>query len=289
MHRGAIVLGVLLAIGVAGGVFAIGVGQSIGVEFYSAGPSPTDAETPSVIAPTTSRPEPAVGTTASPSATPTPTPTPTPSDPDRDNLPTRYEESIGTDPMHKTVLLAVNYTSSASPLSAGDRSFLKASFEELKVVNPDGTTGITLHVVEEWNTTGNVTVNRTALRQGAVRYLAGRTRAKRCRHHYLVVGAPEGRRWGIANTGGWTSIVKSQATGFSGSREDVIVHEVLHNLVGKLDVSRDGVLSDGTHTKSGWLQPVAEMGGPSSLHPATREKLNDEGFANAFADQPGCL
>jgi hypothetical protein len=289
MDRGVVV--VVLLVGAAAGAYAVGGGQlgplsgasspaepsSIGTELVPDSGTKTTTQT------STSTPSP------TPSATDSPTPTPAPRDPDRDNLPTRYEESIGSDPMHKTVLLAVNYTGDVNPLSAGHRSFLKAKFDQLKVANPDGTTGIDLRVVEEWNTTGNVTVDATTLRRSARRYHVEETPAERCRHYYLLVGAADGHRWGVANTGGWTAIVKSDTTGFSGSREDVIVHELLHNLVGELDPSRGGVRPDGVHTSAGWLQPVAEMGGPSSLHPASRERLNERGFANGYADRPGCL
>jgi hypothetical protein len=292
MQRGAIVLGVLLAVGLSSGAYALDGGQSLGAVLgpepptqNPATPAPADSAASS-LGPTRTA---TASATPTPSPTATPSPTPTPADPDRDNLATRYEKSVGTDPMQKTVLLAVNYTSGTKPLSEGDRSFLKAKFEELKVVNPDGTTGVNLHIVEEWNSSGNAAVDPTTLQRNAIQYLAGRTPAEPCRHHYLLVGAPSGRRWGVANTAGWVSIVKSDTTGFSGSREDVIVHELLHNLVGNLDTSRSGVRPDGSHTNSGWLQPVAEMGGPSSLHSASREKLNEYGFANGYASEPGCL
>jgi hypothetical protein len=291
MRRLSVAVGVLLAIGVAGGVFALGSGDFPGRYLHSAGPSAIDGDrsTPAPGAPAPTGTPAGLDDTATPSPTATATATPRPRDPDRDNLPTRYEESIGTDPMHKTVLLAVNYTGNVTPLSDGDRSFLQAKFDQLKVLNPDGTTGIDLRVVEEWNSTAEVAVDPTTLRRSAKRYHAGETPADRCRHHYLLVGAAAGHRWGVANTGGWTAIVKSDTTGFSGSREDVIVHELLHTLVGQMDPTRGGVRSDGTHTTSGWLQPYAEMGGPSSLHPVARERLNERGFTNAFAPIPGCL
>jgi hypothetical protein len=296
-----IAVGILLAVAIAGGAYAIGIGPgSSGLLAEEATPKEPAVQTPTPPAPNAAGPD--DGTTASgggaaessalsPTGTPSPTPTatPTPKDPDADNLPTGYEESIGTDPMHKTVLLAVEYTGNASNLSAGDRSFLRTKFDQLKVTNPDGTTGVTLRIVEEWRTGDNVTVNSTTLRRRAISSLSNETPAQPCRHHYLVVGAPEGSRWGIAVTGGWTAIVKSERTGFSGSREDVIVHELLHNLVGELDPERSGVRPDGAHTQSGWLQPKAEMSGPSSLHAASREALNERGFANRFSDQPGCL
>lgn len=294
-----IIVGIVLAVAIAGGAYAIGLGPgSSGLLSEEATPGTPAVETPTPPASnapgaddgsTPSRAALEESSTPSSTATPSPTSTPSPEDPDADNLPTRYEESIGTDPQHKTVLLAVEYTGTASNLSAGDRSFLRTKFEQLKVANPDGTTGVTLRIVEEWRTGDNVTVNSTTLEQRAISYLSNRKPARPCRHHYLMVGAPEGPRWGIAVTGGWTAIVKSERTGFSGSREDVIVHELLHNLVGEIDPERSGVRRDGAHTQSGWLQPKAEMSGPSSLHAASREVLNERGFANRFSEQPGCL
>lgn len=143
------------------------------------------------------------------------------------------------DPCRMNVYLQVSETGNAS-LPPGMVAETERAFAELPVRNPDGSTGIDLHVVEGPNLDENVTFSRgdlDALRAEYYRNLTGERAG--VYHLALVVRFDEGtkRRYsGIAETPGRMIVIQHNPP--SGSA--LLVHEILHNLVGELPPSVDG-------------------------------------------------
>jgi hypothetical protein len=246
----------------------------------TANPTPTATETPSPSATPSPTPSP------TPTPTATPSPTPEPSDPDKDNLPSKYEKRIGTNPQRMTILVSVIHSHDSRRLSDEDKNEVKRRFSEMKVLNPDGSAGIDVLFVEESPFGVSIEANEEYIRQLIESYPEGDTPAEFCREHYVYMTRSGGEAWGIAHTGGWVSIVETGD--YTNARLDIMVHELLHNVVGEFDQSKDAVV-DGNHVKNGWLQPGEVPGGPYRLHDLSQEKLQSNGFANDYSNREGCL
>jgi hypothetical protein len=246
----------------------------------TATPTPTATQTPSPTATLSLTPSP------TPTPTATPSPTPEPSDPDKDNLPSKYEKRIGTNPQRMTILVSVVHSYDSKRLSDEDKNEVKRRFDEMKVLNPDGSVGIDVLFVEQNPFGASIEANEDYINQLIESYPEGDTPANFCREHYVYMTRGGGDAWGIAHTGGWVSIVETGD--YSNARLDIMVHELLHNVVGEFDQSINGVV-DGNHVKSGWLQPGEVPAGPYRLHDLTQEKLKSDGFANDYSNREGCL
>jgi hypothetical protein len=212
----------------------------------------------------------------SPTQTPSPTPTatPTPADPDADGLSSRRERSLGTDPQHKTLLVAVYYAAGVRQLTPLEREEMRTHFAGMDVPNPDGRTGITLRFVGNTTTNDRLAVDQPTLRALQQSYITNETIAEPCVEYLLGIAPTETAVGGLAPAPGHVALTGSNYDGRT--RTKVMTHELLHNIVGLLDASHENVTDDGAHTTLGWLSHGEAY---RTLSEPTAAKLSADGFS----------
>ncbi len=217
-----------------------------------------------------------------------------PRDPDtdgdglRDGWEVANETPAGTplpnsDPMHRDLYVQVNYGERVPPLTDRERADLRRAWAEMAVDNPDGRQGITLHITDADPRGGKLdrrVIVRGNVSQSALverfytRELLG---DRRCVYHLVVFGVVEnGSAVGYGETPGHLTVVEGTALLDRGSntsaRVRYAVHELLHNVVGRLD-------GGDSHTDRGWLaHDSGDLDDSVSLALRTRRAL-DGGFA----------
>lgn len=188
-------------------------------------------------------------------------------DTDGDNLPDSWEVN-GTaatgarlpdaDPLHKDMYVMFTYGKGIQNLTDAQRRSLESTWAEMPVGNPDGTEGITLHIVESVHATERFTIRDHGLNEENVYpYVMDYTsdRLKRSaedlprgatpdrRHdvyfHVLVVELTQEPRGsvGLGSRGSDSVIVVGKAPdwNFDAEYRYLVTHELLHNVVGHLD------------------------------------------------------
>ncbi|MCT9097539.1 hypothetical protein [Haloarchaeobius sp. HME9146] len=179
----------------------------------------------------------------------------------------------GADPDRKDIYVYLSYGSNVERLTQGEKIRLKRIWAEMPVSNPDGSTGIDLHIVRADRLDHAVTVESVDAEAVRGHYTRERLDGGLCTYYGVTVGELDaGRYLGLGDAPGYASVVHRDApwyahngTGVSG----VITHELLHNVAGR--VGEDG------HTGAGWLS--GERDGPRDfLSEPTRTRLNETGF-----------
>ncbi|MCU4798817.1 thrombospondin type 3 repeat-containing protein [Halobacteria archaeon HArc-gm2] len=179
------------------------------------------------------------------------------------------------DPLRMDLYVQVySDTASAAPSSY---DAIEDDWAEMPVPNPDGSTGITLHVddrgtVEQSHTFDGSSSSFRALVED------GKARAGDAYGPYRVVMFVEfdaGRYVGMGRVGGHFSIV-------NGDRPDLkqrktMNHELLHNVVGRIEA--DGRCADDPahYCEGGWLEPTTNS--EQYLPAAIGEQIAENGFA----------
>lgn len=149
---------------------------------------------------------------------------------------------------------------------------LERVWASMPVRNPDGSTGIDVHVVDGGAL--NESVQFTQGSDHTAYYTEAVMGPRLCRYHLVVLGEPTGKTVGWAAAPGYSSFVTGVSEPGRGgnvtNRVRVTTHELLHNVVGSMD---DPTLPDGgLHTGEGWL------GGDEYLSPETAAHLNETRF-----------
>lgn len=217
---------------------------------------------------------------------------PTDPDTDGDRLPDEWEVNdhgpdgerlYNASPTHKDLYVQFLYGSGAPQLTEEERDELKAAFAEMPVENPDGSTGIRLHIVPAAQSRVSeriVVDNEDKADEYMERwYTDDRIDGPRCGVHLVVVATEinsEFAGWGDAP--GYRSIIDGSETwrndGSISARVNIIIHELLHNIVGELP-------SGGSHTDEGYLyHGTSELGRNTYLSEKATSDLNNGGFAS---------
>jgi hypothetical protein len=207
---------------------------------------------------------------------------PTP-DADGDRLKDSWEERGVTpsgvplpdaDPDRKDIYVVVTYGANVSAYTEAEKRALRESWARMPVDNPDGTEGVTLHLVDSERLETTPTFDSG--RFGAI--YRERLDGPRCGvYHQVAVGhVGRGNTIGIGDVPGYATVVEGSRARFNGSettrRVHVTNHELLHNVVGVLP-------NGGTHTTEGWLVPAVQPD-EDSLSPAA-ESVLDEGLTGS--------
>ena len=183
------------------------------------------------------------------------------------------------DPRRMDLYVQVNHGTETDPLTERERRQLRRVWARMPVENPDGSTGVRLHLDAEPPRGGRL---ETTVRvpgttyDGLTRHYTGATLGPRlCRYHQVVVGRIEAD--GSAGRGtipGYAVVVEGDPQGFDGNvsgRVALITHELLHNVVGQVDGD--------VHVEEGWL--AARLApGDTVLSNATATRLETRGFAD---------
>jgi hypothetical protein len=150
----------------------------------------------------------------------------------------------------------------------------------MPVANPDGSTGIDLHIVE-MGIDGEI----RALQPGAVDryYTRENLRTRYCLYRHVVLGELETReRIGLAESPGYAAIYDgSRFQGYDGEvpfRSAMITHALLHQVAGDV--------AGGAHSEGGWMDyPSAEN---EQLTDAVASDIERGGFESTTRYQDLC-
>lgn len=193
------------------------------------------------------------------------------------------------DPDRMDLYVQFDYGSYTHPLSQRERQALERVWAEMPVENPDGSTGITLHIDDERDDGyggaigSEVSVSGERVEDVHQYYTAQNLGPRRCRYHQVVVGEVRGgSQAGFASAPGFGGVIDDKRRAYDGEipfRVHVITHELLHNVVGEVDGS--------THTSEGWLSPTVDAD-EAFLSDAARAELNDGLAGSAYYQQNLC-
>lgn len=172
----------------------------------------------------------------------------------------------GGDPCRMNLYLQVAYTGEAG-LPPGVLEETVRGFAEMPVRNPDGTTGIDLHVMEGPRLDETVTFtgdNFGDLRRTYYDSVTGN--GSGVYHLALIVSYDDDvtrRKSGVAETPGRFAIIQNNPP----SGDALVVHEILHNVVGVLPPGIDGRCdADPVHTCDGGYLYKGPVGGDPAFY-----------------------
>lgn len=204
-------------------------------------------------------------------------------DRDQDGLPDAWERAGETpagaplpdaDPGRKDLYVQVNYGSGVEPLTDAERDQLGSSWAEMPVANPDGSTGVALHVDDSSERAGDMgeRARITATGDANTWYTDDHLGPRQCVYRQVVYGdvAIDGVG-GVGATPGYSTVVhgayREVRTGTVTTRVGITNHELLHTAAGNVDGK--------PHTSEGWL-----AGGSNDefLAAATAADLNETGI-----------
>ena len=179
----------------------------------------------------------------------------------------------GADPDRKDLYLQVLYGADAVELDESERRSLRAIWAEMPVRNPDGSTGISLHIVDERRLDDPVRVYEPDGELLRSRYTDAYLDGGTCVYYQTTFGdITQSNKGGRGALGGRVSMVDAtQRTVRNGQSDRVafLTHELLHNTAGHVNGQ--------AHTPDGWLSSVYD-GSPQTLSNATAREL-ETGFA----------
>lgn len=205
------------------------------------------------------------------------------SDRDGDGIPDAWERVGETpdgaplpnaNPEHKDLYVQLNYGTDVDPLSPAEQRQLRDGWARMPIENPDGSSGVDLHLVDEPDGAGPLGEEAvfTETDQHARYYTAEYLGPRHCIYRQVVYGELElGSLAGVAPQPGYATVVDgSPQPDYEGSvsfRVALTTHELLHAVAGPVD-GRD-------HTDEGWL-----AGGPENefLSNATARALRADGL-----------
>ena len=186
----------------------------------------------------------------------------------------------GADPLAKDIYVQVDH---ARETERPDEAFYGAvadEFAEMPVENPDRSTGIELHIRDGGRVNESVsftgeTKNFWTLKD---RYYRSELGSRAGVYHQVLVADFEADQVGYGEVGGEFSVVAANLD--NETRQQVVVHELLHNVVGRVDAS--GVCpNDPKHyCRGGYLGPRIVTGEDRYLAEPVARQLAREGFSD---------
>lgn len=207
-------------------------------------------------------------------------------DRDGDGIPDAWERAgetpdgaalPGADPARKDLYVQLNHGSNVDPLTDAERRQLRAVWARMPVENPDGSTGVSVHLVRGGDL-GEPAVFAEGFSPDRY-YTRERLGARRCVYRQVTYGRIEAERIeGKATGPGYTAAVEgrwgTREVAYSGDvspRVAVTTHELLHTAAGPVDGQ--------AHTSSGWLAPnLRPDGSDEHLSASTARHLNRTGI-----------
>jgi len=164
------------------------------------------------------------------------------------------------DPLRMDLYVQINVSENAEPFDEGELDDLQDAWAEMPVENPDGSTGVDVHV-DQGGLNESITISDDSdyvdLRDRSGEFLGNRSEV----YYSVALVEVDDNYAGRAPSPGRISVVATQyTTRFDGTtyRTFVTVHELLHNVAGRLDEANrcpgefDGEPAD-YHTCDGWL------------------------------------
>ncbi|MCU4716534.1 DUF2189 domain-containing protein [Halapricum hydrolyticum] len=182
------------------------------------------------------------------------------------------------DPGRLDLYVQIDYGDSVSRLSDAERAQLGDVWASMPVENPDGTSGISLHLVDSGDSGGTLDrpVSITDDTGADQFYTRQRLGDRFCTYNQVTLAsARETAPVGYAETPGYASVVDgTEFTDYEGNvsiRVATITHALLHNVVGEIDGR--------THSDGGWLDyPAPEN---ERLSDPVAARLETDGFVTS--------
>ena len=183
----------------------------------------------------------------------------------------------------KDLYLQVLYGRGIEPLDESERADLRRIWAEMPVENPDGSTGITLHLVDERQLDRSVSAYEPDGETIRSRYDSDHLQGATCVYYQTTFGEiTHPQMGGRGALGGYVSVVDGTATTVNDGRTDrvaFLTHELLHNTAGRVEGR--------PHTEAGWLAPTYD-GSNARLSQETAADL-EAGFAlGAYEERRIC-
>jgi hypothetical protein len=183
----------------------------------------------------------------------------------------------------KDLYVQVLYGKGIEPLDESERAALRSIWAEMPVENPDGSTGISLHVVDERRLDRSVSAYEPDGETIRSRYDSDHLQGATCVYYQTTFGEiTHPQMGGRGALGGYVSVVDGTATTVNDGRTDrvaFLTHELLHNTAGRVEGR--------PHTEAGWLAPTY-VGTNARLSEETAADL-EAGFAlGAYEERRIC-
>ncbi|PSP86595.1 hypothetical protein BRC78_07095 [Halobacteriales archaeon QH_8_68_33] len=214
---------------------------------------------------------------------------PTVADTDGDRLPDGWEFRHetpdgaglpGADPLSMDLYVQVDYAEGADRRGVVFYRALKAEFSEMPVDNPDNTTGVSVHVRDggRLNESVRFTGDIETFWSLKDRYYESSLGPRAGVYHQVIVAPFAAEEAGYGEVGGEFAVVASDLN--NGTQKRVTTHELLHNVVGRVEAP--GACADDPrhYCEGGYLGPhVATAEDPYLAEPLA-EQLERQGFAD---------
>ncbi|QSG11071.1 putative membrane-associated trancriptional regulator [Halapricum desulfuricans] len=189
------------------------------------------------------------------------------------------------DPERLDLYVQLEYGDGVSRLSDAEREQLRSVWASMPIENPDGSSGISLHIVDSGDHGGDLdrSVSITDDTDIGQFYTRERLGDRSCTYRQVTLGtAGEEGPIGYAETPGYASVVDgTRFADYEGNvslRVATITHVLLHNVVGEIEGR--------AHSDGGWLDyPAPEH---ERLTDPVAERLKTDGFVVLSADAKRC-
>lgn len=233
---------------------------------------------------------------------------PTAADTDGDRLLDGWEVRNGTgevalpgaDPRRMDLYVQVNYGAGIEPLADADERAIRDAFARMPVSNPDGSTGIALHLDDSPPHGGQLLASIPVDDAGdqprlAAEYYSREHLGARAGIYHLLLVVEIDDRMDVAGLGdapGYFAVIDGDrvdhGTGAIPLRDRAVVHELLHNVFGRIpdaDGSRSYLPAlgptDDYHTEEGWLSAdPRRLDEHEFLPDRLGARLAEDGFAD---------
>lgn len=178
------------------------------------------------------------------------------------------------DPLRMDLFVQIEHGTNTDPLSASGKQTVKDAFADWGVENPDGSTGVSVHIDESRVDDRLVVRSEEDFNKFEWEYeTRGHLGPRRGVYHLvMMVDLRKGDTVGIGRRSGTFSVVDDK---LGDRRADTVIHELLHNVMGVLEPeNRCG--TDKGHTCHGWLAtPSDDSYWPGGL----ADEVEQNGFA----------
>lgn len=199
----------------------------------------------------------------------------------RDGAEVRGETGSGvalpdSDPLAKDLYVRVDSVAGVAAQSERFYDRVESAFDEMPVGNPNGETGIDAHVRQGRRLNASVTYTGDNFWRLEKRLDDARSGAADT-YHRVVLAPFETREVGYGEVGGTFSVVDAGAD--NATRYHVVVHELLHNVVGDIDATGACPGDPHHYCDGGWLTPRIVPGEGEFLPESLAAEIEREGFA----------
>jgi hypothetical protein len=204
-------------------------------------------------------------------------------DRDGDGLPDAWERAGETpagaalpdaNPGRKDLYVQINHGSNVDPLTETERRQMRDVWARMPVTNPDGSTGIDIHIDDSGPPAGSLGESAVFPDQDSFPqyYTEDHLGERLCVYHQVAYGRTDlDGVAGLGSTPGYATIAEGQQPseypGKVSFRVAVTTHELLHNVAGRVDGR--------SHTSRGWLTPSIDQ---ERLSEPTARELNETGL-----------